>query len=177
MDIEAKIELDSIGPARKRLTTYRLKYPRFVHAEVLTHRSMSRNSASSRAIPAKKFREMVKQSPAMPVYWGKNQSGMQAEEELEEGVREDAERAWLTARDEAVMHHAFFEDIGLHKQLANRILEPWMPITVLVTATEFGGWFQLRDHHMAQPEIRELAAKSTGTSSRSRRAASPGSRT
>src|SRR3954463_15005916 len=80
--IEAKVILDSISPFGKRLTTFVLTYPRFVHAEFMTHRAFSRNAASSRAIPAWKIRRSVRMDPAMPVYWGMNQPGMQAETEL-----------------------------------------------------------------------------------------------
>ena len=83
MSYNAKIVLDSVGPNGARLTTFELSYPRFVHAELMTHRMFSRNSASSRAIPTEKLLARIKEDPAMPVWWGKNQSGMQAREELE----------------------------------------------------------------------------------------------
>ena len=82
MSYSAKILADSISPAGRRLTTWELTYPRMVHAELMTHRMFSRNSASSRAIPNEKLRRMVAEDPALPVWWGKNQSGMQAREEL-----------------------------------------------------------------------------------------------
>lgn len=73
---------DSVAPCGKRLTTWELTYPRFVHAELMTHRLFSRNSASSRAIPTEKLIERVEKDPAMPIFWGKNQKGMQAEVEM-----------------------------------------------------------------------------------------------
>ena len=81
--INAKIVADSMSPEGVRLTTLQLRYPRFILAEFNTHRVFSRNSSSSRAIPVKKMLEQVQTDPAMPVWWGKNQPGMQAREELE----------------------------------------------------------------------------------------------
>lgn len=159
-----KILKDSIGPRfrsgqRKRITTWELTYPRFVHAELMTHRLFSRNSASSRAIPNERLRQRIKDDPAMPVFWGANQSGMQAAVELPfaTGVYplagDLAKQEWLTARDRMLESSEQLAQIGLHKQLANRLIEPWMHITVIVTATEYGNWFHLRDHDAAQPEI------------------------
>lgn len=173
---EAKILLDSISPAGRRLTTWVLTYPRFVHAELMTHRLFSRNSASSRAIPNEKLRKMVAEDPALPVWWGKNQSGMQAREELSDvgevypsrpgdlgtggltiSPRAEAKREWLRARDLMLEASERLAKIGLHKQLCNRLIEPWMFITVVVSATSFDNWFHLRDHRDAQPEIAEIA--------------------
>lgn len=153
-DYGARIILDSINPWGKRLTTYELRYPRFIHAEVLTHRVFSRNSSSSRAIPVKKMIDQVLHNPALPLWWGKNEKGMQAREELTGTALENAKRNWLLARDEAVTRVMLLNEWGLHKQLANRLLEPWMFITVLVSATEYGNWFHLRSHPDAQPEIK-----------------------
>ena len=82
MITDAKIILDSVGPNDARLTTFELTYPRMVHAELMTHRMFSRNSASSRAIPTEKLLARIEEDPVLPVWWGKNQSGMQAREEL-----------------------------------------------------------------------------------------------
>ena len=95
---EAKIICDSISPDGIRLTTMEVKMHRFILAEMNTHRIFSRNSASSRAIPVKKMLERVKTDPAMPVFWGKNQSGMGASEELSPLEKEEAIKQWLEAR-------------------------------------------------------------------------------
>lgn len=157
MAYNVRIIADSISPAGKRITTWELTYPRFVHAELMTHRLFSRNSASSRAIPVKKLRERVRKDPAMPLWWGRNQSGMQAREELVGVRRWLAVKLWLWARWFAIWLSWAFEKIGLHKQIANRVLEPWMYITVVVTATEHDNWFFLRNHPDAQPEIAWVA--------------------
>ena len=93
----------------------------------------------------------------MPVHWGKNQAGMQANEEIDNV--EGAKQLWLAARDSAISFANVMRDMGLHKQIVNRILEPFQLIKTIVTSTEFNNWFWLRDHADAQPEIKELAAK------------------
>lgn len=157
-----RILTDSLAPCGKRLTTWELTYPRFVHAELMTHRLLSRNSASSRAIPTEKLMARVREDPAMPRWWGRNQAGMQANEELDGSARAEAERLWLAARDQMLAAVEQLGKVGLHKQLANRLIEPWMFITVLVSATEFGNWFHLRNHRMAQPEIAWVARSMWG---------------
>lgn len=192
--IKTEIIADSLNPQGKRLTTFILEYPRMVHAELMTHRMFSKNSASSRAIPFEKFVEQIMTNPAMPEFWGKNQSGMQAAEELDntkrreanfwneiEGFKdrqisgyqagmddypqysynitekEEAKIRWLEARDSAIAQAKQLHELGLHKQIVNRILEPWFHIRIILSATDFGNWFALRCHKDAQPEIQKLA--------------------
>ena len=156
--ISATILADSVSSVSgKRITTFELEYPRLIHAELMTHRLFSRNAASSRAIPIKKKIKMIWNSPAMPVHWGKNQPGMQAKAELQGFKRSLAKFAWKTASKLAcISTYALFK-LGIHKQIVNRILEPFERYKVVLTATEFENWFWLRDHEDAQPEIRELA--------------------
>jgi hypothetical protein len=156
--IEVKIIKDSYNKDLKsRLTTFELVYPRFIHGELMTHRMFSRNAASSRAIPIDRVIELLKTNPAMPVHWGKNQAGMQANTEIDN--IEGAKQLWLAARDSAISHAIVMRDMGLHKQIVNRVLEPFQLIKTIVTATELNNWFWLRDHLDAQPEIKELAKK------------------
>lgn len=182
-NIEATIIADSINrlgtpycPAQ-RITTFQLRYPRFIHAEFMTHRQFSRNASSSRAIPVKKNLERIMEQPAMPIHWGKNQPGMQAREQQDAKVnvyswkydqwgstREVAhtynrEDAWKRARDSAVEWAERFDEAGYHKQIVNRITEPFQFISVVMTATEMENFFNLRLHPDAQPEFRELALK------------------
>jgi thymidylate synthase ThyX len=155
--IDAKIVADSVAPSGIRLTTFVLTYPRFIHSEFMTHRVFSRNASSSRAIPVKKSIQMVRDNPAIPLAFTKNQKGMQGGEALEQEAHDQAVAVWLGARDHAVeMAHAL-ADLEVHKQYANRILEPWAHITVVVTSTEWDNFFALRCHEMAQPEIHALA--------------------
>ena len=155
--ISAKIIEDSISDSGKRLTTFELKYPRFIHAEFLTHRVFSRNASSSRAIPVTKMIEQVRTAPAMPVHWGKNQAGMQAHQELDKLGIQMAKSAWLECADAAARRAETLLNLGLHKQIINRVLEPFLHISVIVTATEWDNFYELRDHEDAQPEIHELA--------------------
>ena len=157
MAIQAKIIEDSISKAGKRITTFQLLYPRFIHAELMTHRVFSRNASSSRAIPVSKMIAMVREEPAMPIHWGKNQPGMQAKEELMLGDRYKAEVLWREAAQKAASVAERMMEMGLHKQVANRILEPFQHISVVLTSTEFDNWFELRAHPDAQPEIQALA--------------------
>jgi len=165
MTISAKIIADSVSPDGVRITTYELEYPRFIHSELMTHRAFSRNAASSRAIPIKRMIELIKEDTAMPIHWGKHQSGMQADEEcnayMNIGTPQHASReeAWLSARDKAIEIAEAFAEAGYHKQIVNRILEPFSHIKVVITATEFENWFYLRNHTDAQPEIKDLAGK------------------
>ena len=181
MTISAKIIEDSISDAGVRLTTLQLCYPRFIHAEAKTHRilsqsgeeyeqivltqdeslmsdrNLSRNASSSRAIPVAKMIEQVRTNPAMPIHWGLNQPGMQANEELKGEDKLRAIARWRLAAEAAANHAEVMMEIGAHKQVANRILEPFQWIHVIVTATEWDNFFELRDHPDAQPEIRALA--------------------
>ena len=141
------------------LVTFVLKYPRFIHSEFMTHRCFSRNAASSRAVPVHKFIEAVRTDPATPEYWGSNKPGMQAGEEL---VAEDldwAKQAWYKAGIEMTESAQQLVDIGCHKQIANRTIEPFLHITVIATTGKRGldNFFALRANKMAQPEFQVLA--------------------
>jgi thymidylate synthase ThyX len=157
MGYSCKIIKDSITDRGHRLTTFEVTFPRIVLAEFNTHRMFSRNSASSRAIPVEKMLKRVQEDPFIPIYWGKNQKGMQADVELTEAEQRDACEAWLNARDSAVAQAKALMNIGVHKQIANRLLEPWMWHTVICTATDWDNFFALRCHKDAQPEIRRAA--------------------
>lgn len=168
MTISAKIVADSVSGERIRLITAQLRYPRFVHAELMTHRVFSRNASSSRAIPVERMIEDIIQDTAMPIHWGKNQPGMQAREEnvvpVQTGIDLDglpvfgtSREAWIAARDEAIVRARAYHRAGYHKQIVNRLLEPFAHINVLVTSTKWANFFALRNHPDAQPEIRVLA--------------------
>lgn len=157
--ISAKVIQDSISEAGIRITTMELLYPRFIHSEFMTHRMFSRNAASSRAIPIEKMIETIEKNPAQPIHWGKNQAGMQAKEELEEHKLWQAQQIWLAAAKDATQHSRNMANLGVHKQIANRITEPFQWMKVVVTATDWENFFWLRDHEHAQPEIAELAKK------------------
>jgi thymidylate synthase ThyX len=169
MPFSARVLLDSVSPAGVRLTTMEARYPRFIHSELLTHRVFSRNSSSSRAVPIRKMIDAVRSDPAMPVWWGRNQAGMQALEEIGDGARALAQAEWQRALEDALTHaeRLAASDINLHKQLVNRILEPFAWITVIITATEWANFFTQRTHEDAQPELKHLATLMLGEYRRS----------
>jgi len=139
------------------LYTMELTYPRFIHSEFMTHRLFSRNASSSRAIPVHRLIDEIYDNPALPVFWGSNKPGMQAGAELVGGDKDSAIVYWHAALSSARDYTKYLLGCNLHKQLANRIMEPWAHIHVVVTATEWDNFFALRVHPDAQPEIRELA--------------------
>jgi hypothetical protein len=157
LTITAKVIEHSINEYGNELLTVECRYPRFIHAEVMTHRAFSRNAASSRAIPVKKMLHDIKKDMAIPIFWGKNQSGMQAKEQLTGWRLFLAKSIWIASGHVACWFAWLFIQVGLHKQIANRILEPWSHITLLISATEWYNFFGLRLHKDAQPEIQALA--------------------
>ena len=188
MGFDAKVLADSVSPAGHRLTTLEATFPRFILAEFNTHRVFSRNSASSRAIPVAKQLRRLLDDPYVPIEFGSNKPGMQAGPALTGAARDAAEAEWLAARDDAVRHvlglitsaenvaryadlHACLEAaqsslkeppaewLNVHKQVANRLLEPFMWHTVIVSSTTWENFFNLRCHPDAQPEIRLIATK------------------
>jgi len=158
MTISAQV-IEATTANGKPIYTLQLKYPRVIHSEVMTHRVFSRNASSTRAIPVIKTIKQVWSNPAMPVHWGKNQKGMQASVELTGAKRGIAKLLWRLSAKVACGFSCLMATLGLHKQVAGRILEPWQHIEVVLTATEFDNFFELRRHKDAQPEIQELAEK------------------
>lgn len=144
--INAKIVADSKSPQGHRITTFLLTYPRMIHSELMTHRLFSRNSASSRAIPFEKMATKVEEDPFIPLAWQRNHKGMQGNEYETEWIDiKNCEAQWLQARNDAVKNARFLNmDRDITKQLCNRLLEPFMWHTVLVTATEYDNFFNLR---------------------------------
>ena len=156
--------------------TIRLRYPRIIHGEIMTHRVFSRNARSSRAVPVKTMLLETTTIPFVPWHWGKNQGGMQAGEECDELVllktwlEDDAtgewytdlishsrEEAWLAARDKAVEVAEALMNAHYHKQIPNRLLEPFSWIDTLITATDWANFLHLRDHKDAEPHLQDLA--------------------
>lgn len=158
--IVARIILDSINANGNRMTTYEVEYPRFILAEVNTHCMLEKNSASSRAIPVGTMLDMIELSPAMPVSWGQNNPGMQSKT-LMDSVREaDAIKVWMDAAKAAIGFSRIMSDpdgINGHKQLANRLGEPFQTMKSVISGTEWENFFWLRDHEDADPTFRELA--------------------
>ena len=156
--IYAKMIEDTINPdTGVRISSIQICLPRMILAEFNTHKVIIKNFSSSRAIPSKVLREQVWHTPFTPVYWGTNQKGMSAAEELKGYKKILAVLTWRLASKLAVGVHYLLEKVGVHKQTCNRVLEPFLTVTGLATATEWQNFLKLRLSENAQPEIQELA--------------------
>jgi len=174
--MQAEVILASKGPDQKPIYTIRLRYPRIIHGEIMTHRVFSRNARSSRAVPVKTMLNEVRNTPFVPWHWGKNQKGMQASEECNEVVSlpdvafsekteqlewvvndHTSSEAWLKAADIAIITAEAFMNSGYHKQIPNRLIEPFSWIDTLITSTEWDNFLWLRDHPDAEPHLQDLA--------------------
>ena len=158
-NITAKVVCDSVSEQGVRLTTFEIEYPRFIHGELMTHRMLSKNSSSSRAIPIQKMLDQIESNMAIPVYWGKNKSGMQAVEEVIGDDLKESKLEWKLAYKSSKHHTNLLSAFGLHKQVPNRLTEPFQMVKVVITGTDWDNFFNLRIHPDAQPEICMLAYK------------------
>lgn len=153
----AKVLADSVNPWGDRLTTFELVFPRMLLPELATHRLFSKNTASSRAIPIEKTIKAVEENPFIPFHWGKNQSGMQAHEVLDGYHAESCRQEWMQAAQMAVDSATWLAKFGLHKQIANRVLEPYLFTTLILSCTSFKHFELLRTNEMAEPHFQHLA--------------------
>ncbi len=159
-NINAEVIADTINPATgKRVTTLHLKVPRIILSELNTHRIISKNASSSRAIPAKKLRKQAWDHCFVPVYWGANQKGMAASAQLTGWKKHLAIFTWKAASKVAIAMHKILELVGVHKQTCNRLIEPFMSVSDVITATEWDNFLTLRYNKAAQPEMIVLAKK------------------
>lgn len=153
-NISATIVADSVNQQGDRLTSLLITFPRILLSEINTHRMLSKNTSSSRAIPFKKMVEAVQNNPFIPIAWQKEHSGMQGSEYITDLIDLELNtNAWLKARDNAIsmakyLNHGVKEgrDNGVTKQLCNRLLEPFMWTTMLITGSREGwdNFFRLR---------------------------------
>lgn len=153
--IAAEIVADSLY--RTRLTTFSLTYPRFIHSELMTHRVFARNAASSRAIPTPKQAEKVLTRPAAPLAFSTKKKGMQGGPPLVGDAALQAMEIWQRAATGAAQLALELDRIDVHKQHANRLLEPFVFMRTVVTATQWENFFHLRCSEHAQPEFHFLA--------------------
>jgi thymidylate synthase ThyX len=151
----AEVLADSTASGH-RLTTFKLRYPRFIHSEMMTHRILSRNAASSRAIPTERLIEQVRKDPFVPATFNQRVKGMGVGDEMDAKDAALGKHIWLNAADAAAKHADSFVDLGLDKSRANRILEPFLWYTAIFTGTEWDNFLALRDHEGAQPEIQAI---------------------
>ncbi len=158
--IQVKTIEHTIAPHGGECITQQWTYPRSIHAEVMTHRVLSRNAESSRAVPVLKKLELVEAEPWVPEVFTKNKKGMQGGDALEGEVLGQIKATWLSAFQAVASSVRELVKLDVHKQYANRLAEPWATITVVVTATEWDNIYALRTHPTAMPEFQELAWKS-----------------
>jgi hypothetical protein len=144
---------------QKRIATFVLRIPKFLWGHIISHRALSRNSASSRAIPAKRIRRSVLRDPFLPVYFGENKAGMQSGKPLHGLKLLLAKKVWLWSRYLPVFFHYLGEKIGIHKEVVNRLIEPWLMVDIIITTTEWSNFLSLRTNEAAQPEIRYVAER------------------
>jgi thymidylate synthase ThyX len=154
---DCKMLADSIAPNGARLCTQQVTAPRFILAEINTHRKFSRNSASSRAMPVEKNIERMLADPFVPAAFGSNKKGMQAGEELAADVQAEARAAWAEMIQAAAGLARVLAEIGVHKQWANRLIEFASWHTMIITCSDFRNWDALRDNPQASPEIQVMA--------------------
>ena len=142
--IHAEIVADSVNKQGDRLTSLLITFPRILLSEINTHRMLSKNTSSSRAIPFKKMVEAVQENPFIPIAWQKDHKGMQGNEYLTGNL---TEYNWLKARDKAVEQAKILHGLDVTKQLCNRLLEPFMWTTMLITGSKEGwnNFFELRN--------------------------------
>lgn len=158
-NIKAEVICHSVNQHGDELVTFVITYPRIILAEINTHRMISKSTASSRAIPIKKQIEKVGKNCFYPSWWGAWQKGMQANEELRGNYQKAAVDEWEEASRYAMHYAAKLDLYGVHKQIANRLLEPFSYCTSILTGTEWANFFNLRAHKDAQPEFMVLAFK------------------
>jgi|TARA_R110000824_G_scaffold176672_1_gene355786 thymidylate synthase ThyX len=155
--IQSTVLLDSITPSGTRLLTLRVTVPKFILAELNTHRVFSRNAGSSRALNSQRQLVAVSDDPVFPVEWGIDQPGMQADTHLDPEATTIAEEIWRAAMQSAIWAASQLHELGVHKQLVNRLVEPFSWVDVIVSSTEWENFFTLRLSTHAQPEMRHVA--------------------
>ena len=158
-NITAKVLSDSISKSGTRMTTFVVEYPRMILGEFNTHRNLSKNSSSSRAIPIQKMVDYVLQNHVEPVYYGSAKKGMQSGVELQGVALDNAKTFWNTARVEATTLSRSLAEVGASKEVANRLIEPFQMMKVVCSATDFDNFFNLRLHKDSDPNILMLAYK------------------
>lgn len=155
--ITAEIVADSLSPQGDRLISVLCTFPRIILSEMNTHRMLSKNTSSSRAIPFNKMVEAVQNNPFIPIAWQKVHSGMQGSDyEIDEQyINQKLIPGWLEARDSTIHYAQGLNNMQVTKQLCNRLLEPFMWTTMLITGPLEGGWDNFFNLRCPNYEIQE----------------------
>lgn len=156
--ISAKVIADSVNPTGNRITTLELHYPRIpVHEQLLTHRMIARNAQSARAVPIEKMLEHVEHHGYIPDVWGQNCGGMQPHGTVVGDLAVEARDIWCGAKESAYCRALDLHYVTVHKEQANRLLQPFSWIKVIATSTEWDGFLKIRNRKEPQREMRLLA--------------------
>lgn len=156
-EIYARALLSSVSPDGIRIDTVMARYPLWIHAELMTHRAFSRNAASNRAIPFDRMVASVEDDPAVPLVWTAEQRGMSGAKIEDPNTRRQAIEIWAEAQRDAVHHARRLAALGIHKQMANRLMMAHQHMTVQITATDWANFEALRIHPAAEPHMQLLA--------------------
>lgn len=138
------------------LWTFKLKMPKSYLAQLNTHRLFSRNASSSRAVPVSTMINNIKSDTVLPMEWVKNKKGMSGNSLISKGYQNIATDRWLSSLENQLGIVKQLDTLGVHKQYANRLLEPYINAEVLVSATQWANFIALRTDHATQPELQSI---------------------
>lgn len=157
MTDKVQILKDSISPTGSRFTSFLIKFPKCLLAELNTHRMLVRNVGSSRAVPVAKMIESAQNDIFMPQFT-LNQPGMSGVRMTDEETLASARWTWQCALDKQILFvQCLSNELNIHKQHANRLLEPFLQVELVLSGTEWDNFFALRDHPDAQPDFQVIA--------------------
>lgn len=155
----ARLIKHSISPSGVQFFTWELEYWRGFHSENMTHRMLSKNASSTRAIKIESAIDNIRKNTGMPIHWGTNNAGMQSKNEMSVDQQEQAKKLWLDSMESVIGFVEKLSDkstMNGHKQWVGRLLEPYSCIKVVESGTEFANYEALRYHPDAQPEFKDL---------------------
>jgi thymidylate synthase ThyX len=155
---QAVILADSLNAETgDRWVTFEISnFPKVLLQELNTHRMLSRNAASSRAMPIAKVIERVKQNPYIPTF-RENQRGMVGKVIHDQERWHKAEQIYRRALESAIHYAEQMAEINIHKEAVNRLLEPFMTVPVIISGTEWQNFFRLRTSPDATPDFQATA--------------------
>lgn len=160
MTNQAEVLLASINAKTgQSLVTFRIECPFWVWYDLLTHRALSRNASSTRAIPLRKMAQRVRQDMARPTDFKRAQSGMVANDSLPADVQTQLKAIWERAGLGALEAQQEMGDLGASKQDANAVLLPFIHVQAIVSSTQWDNFWRLRDNPQAKPDFALLARK------------------
>ena len=159
---------------QRRMTTFVVPWPTVKLAELRTHRTIyqteseefniatnertiAMNANSSRAIPLERQIKQVEEHPFEPM-WTLNQSGMSGKL-ASDLTAEKASQQWHSARAFALTRVKALLELGIHKQDAALLLNPFSWTTCILSADQdrWEHFFSLRCNPNVYPAVRIIA--------------------